>query len=754
MLTPIIDTLEKLQNFLDNSNYSVASITSCISITKDTVIDLHGKTIKISDTFLYDSVFVLNASPITLTFKSSNGSGGIVPENSNKEIALVKNGVLNNTVTFDEGFDVDCSEFENFNFVESSQPITLNFSGANIATNRPIRAWDNINISGGSVICNGEDVAIMVINNGKLNISGGKISGGICVPEESTNVYIEMSGGIIESRNGYGILNFTSDRGSKINITGGTISVAKNGIYSKSHVNISGGKIISESKECTLIGGYGSNAVISISDGIFVAEKTVCVYLENGAKGKISGGTFEGEVAIGIIDSNSGLVEEVRGATFKTEVDYYLLYDASVKIGGVTYKNTNEKYWAGLSLNFNDKDTSKINSVFVTNGFVEVTDKFGTRTLNAGDKYEYITSFDKTIKYWQAHLCNVYGLSYRAEILGSLYFGLQTDRLILLVGNPGSGKTTLVKYLAKSFGFEDAAIIPVQPNWTDKGDLLGYYNPLEKSYMATEFLEALLKFCRLAEEQPDKLFIICLDEMNLAHIEYYFAEFLSALQTDRKITLYSETTEKNIRRELDVSGFDFSEEISLAEMNIDERKYYLELWRMHDMIKKVHAKITIPHNVKFFGTLNQDETTLDISPKVIDRSYIIRLEMFGEDLSFDGDFKNPLKYQPLKNYREKFPADIDTNNFKNLLESVTQVSYRLTKQIFEDKNFDSWQKVIGGSQLEDFIISSCILPKVRFEGDVYKMKIDALKNLCSGHELSEKILNKIDNGAEVDFWRR
>jgi len=398
--------------------------------------------------------------------------------------------------------------------------------------------------------------------------------------------------------------------------------------------------------------------------------------------------------------------------------------------------------------------------VEIRSGSVEVTDKSGVNILNAGDTYEYVKSFDKIIKYWQGHLFTKYDLRYRAEILASLYFGLQTDKIIMLVGNPGTGKTTLVQYLAKSFGFEDAAIIPVQPNWTDKGDLLGYYNPLNKSYMATEFLETLIKFSNLAKNQPDKIFIICLDEMNLAHIEYYFAEFLSALQTkERNISLYSKSIRENIQRELQIGGFDLNSDIefdanAVLEMNVTERQYYLDLWRMYYMMKKIPDVLTIPPNVKFFGTLNQDETTLDVSPKVIDRAYIIRLEMSDEKLNFDGDFKNTLEYKTIESYRKKFNADLDVKNLKDSMNAVAPISYRLIKQIFDNENFNTWQRVIGGKSLADFIISSCFLPKVRLDEKAYKIKIDALKALCKGRVLSEKIFNDINDGAEADYWRR
>lgn len=801
-LSNLVGTLDELQAALTGAGTSDITINSTISIDKDTVIDLNGKKVNIVANFSRDAVFTLDAEGITLTFKSSTGSGGIVPVRLNQAVALIENNNFNNTVTFDAGFNVDYSAFENFNVIRSPKAMTLNFTGANITSEKRISATA-INISGGSITCSGEDVAIYVSKNGTFNMSGGtvkttsenygsillnsrgtaNISGGttesiringdggslkisddakiiddgsgIYIPEESTNVSIEMSGGSIES--GYnGISNHSAS--SKINITGGTISAVEIGIASKGSVNISGGEIISKGTKYFSVVAKGEDAFVSISGGNFISKGNGCLCLNGGAKGNVSGGIFEGYYAIGIRDSNSGLIDEVRDAIFNTDFDYGLLNGACVKIHGVTYKHSGEG-WSNIKVNFTDSDKTKLDSVDIRSGAVEVTDKNGTHTLKEGDEYEYVKSFNKIIKYWQGHLFTKYDLRYRAEILASLYFGLQTDKIIMLVGNPGTGKTTLVKYLAKSFGFEDAAIIPVQPNWTDKGDLLGYYNPLNKSYMATEFLEALIKFSNLAKNQPDKIFIICLDEMNLAHIEYYFAEFLSALQTDRKISLYSESIRENILRELQIGGFDLNSDIefdanAFLEMNVTERQYYLDLWRMYDMMKKIPDVLTIPPNVKFFGTLNQDETTLDVSPKVIDRAYIIRLEMSDEKLNFDGDFKNTLEYKPIESYRKKFNADLDAKNLKDSMNAVAPISYRLIEQIFNHKNFKTWQSVIGGKSLADFIISSCFLPKVRLDEDAYKIKIDALKDLCKGRVLSEKILTDIDDGVEADYWRR
>ena len=722
-----VKTLEGLQKVLADPKSTKISIIGTISIEKDAVIDFNGKTVKLAESFARDSVFTLSSPNISLTLKSSNGSGGIVPTRLNQGGGLVLNDTQNSTVTFDAGFDVDYSKFKNFNIVMDTLEafgncpvnVKLNFSGANIKTNRQIYAY-NINISGGSINYTGEDSAIVIADNGTFNMSGG------------------------------------------------TIFATKHDIYSKSLINISGGKIISRGKNYSAVFVDGSNAVISISDGTFISVSS-CVYLINGAKGKITGGTFEGHCAIGIEDSST-LTDEVRGATFNTKCDYGLVKGACLLINDVNYTNTGE-IWSAIKLQFNDSDKTKIYSVSILNGAVEVKDTLGVRTLNTGDNYSYVETaddeyfhgetFDETINYWQAHLFKNYALHYRTEILAALYFGLQTDKLILLVGNPGTGKTTLVKYLAKSFGFEDAAIIPVQPNWTDKGDLLGYYNPIDKNYMATEFLEALIKFSNLAKNQPDKIFIICLDEMNLAHIEYYFAEFLSALQTDRKISLYSESIRENIQRELQIGGFDLNSDIefdanAVLEMNVTERQYYLDLWRMYDMMKKFPAVLTIPPNVKFFGTLNQDETTLDVSPKVIDRAYIIRLEMSDEKLNFDGDFKNTLEYKPIESYRQGYitlSSDL-AKNLKDSMNAVAPISYRLIAQIFNNENFKTWQGVMGGKSLADFIISSCFLPKVRLDEDAYKIKIDALKKLCAGHTLSEKIFNDIDTGIEADYWRR
>lgn len=387
--------------------------------------------------------------------------------------------------------------------------------------------------------------------------------------------------------------------------------------------------------------------------------------------------------------------------------------------------------------------------------------------------------FDEMIKYAQGYLLKNYQLSYPKELLQSFYLGLQTNQLILLMGKPGTGKTSLVKKFAEMFGFADAAIIPVQSNWSDKGDLLGYYNPLEKNYITTQFLDSLLEFCKEAEkeENKEKLFFICLDEMNLAHIEYYFAEFLSILQGDKRLRLYSKIIKEDIIRELKYSGFTDEEikdldenHISLNEKQIVEkvdndqltilkRQYYLNLCRMANMIANIPDEIKIPERIKFIGTLNQDATTLDISPKVLDRAYVIRINDRNiEDIKLidNGQYDEKLRYLPVKKFAET--NDYDGSLIKDALSSIRKITYysqRICKQTFDNESFSTWCKVIGTKSTIDFILAATFLPKIRIysEDKTYNDKERELEKLGNNYDMVAGIVSEIKTEDGIDFWR-
>ncbi len=166
-----------------------------------------------------------------------------------------------------------------------------------------------------------------------------------------------------------------------------------------------------------------------------------------------------------------------------------------------------------------------------------------------------------------------------------------SGQIILLTGAPGSGKSSFSEYIRKAIGAEVRRVV-VQPNWTDSQDLLGYYNANDKSYVHTVFLDALIDAKK--EEAEGKPFFVVLDEMNLAHVEYYFSMILSAMELDGRLSLLSETELREIK-----------------ETNEED-------W-------KLLSDLRIPGNVQFIGTLNADELSKNISPKVLDRSIIIEL---------------------------------------------------------------------------------------------------------------------------------
>ena len=228
---------------------------------------------------------------------------------------------------------------------------------------------------------------------------------------------------------------------------------------------------------------------------------------------------------------------------------------------------------------------------------------------------------------------------------------IQTNDLIILAGESGSGKTNLVKSFADAIGGK-AFIIPVKPNWTSAEDLLGYYNPLEKKYLSTPFLEALIE----AQNNPTIPYFICLDEMNLARVEYYFADFLSLLEERNEIPeikLYSEDETSHILSELKnvLELIETTKEkyqkkniINFIKLLQDEEinkeltrvcglsdkdsliKYHTDIRRMINGILRIPPKLKFPKNVRIIGAINIDETTHYLSPKILDRAHIMKFD--------------------------------------------------------------------------------------------------------------------------------
>ena len=123
-------------------------------------------------------------------------------------------------------------------------------------------------------------------------------------------------------------------------------------------------------------------------------------------------------------------------------------------------------------------------------------------------------------------------------------------------------------------------IIPVGANWTENRHIIGFYNVITNEYITSEALELILEASK--PENKDKPFFLILDEMNLSHVERYFADFLSAMESDEYISLHNSK---------------------------DEIGYPND--------------IKIPKNLFVIGTVNVDETTYMFSPKVLDRANVI-----------------------------------------------------------------------------------------------------------------------------------
>lgn len=203
------------------------------------------------------------------------------------------------------------------------------------------------------------------------------------------------------------------------------------------------------------------------------------------------------------------------------------------------------------------------------------------------------------------------GLQFSERTVSAFHTSLKSavvSPLTVLAGISGTGKSQLPRYYAAAMGIHFLKI-SVQPRWDGPQDLFGFYNYIEKRYKATDLARALVHFDLYnwpsqAEKFRDRMLLVLLDEMNLARIEYYFSEFLSRLE-----------------------GRPFKE--SLATEN-DRRPSEIDI----DVSRRGQPKrVYAGQNILFVGTMNEDESTLTLSDKVLDRANVMR---FPRPLSLKG----------------------------------------------------------------------------------------------------------------------
>ena len=273
------------------------------------------------------------------------------------------------------------------------------------------------------------------------------------------------------------------------------------------------------------------------------------------------------------------------------------------------------------------------------------------------------------------------GLYYTPEIVRRFVAGMAASKLLILEGISGTGKTSL-PYSFSRYMDNPATIISVQPSFRDRSELLGYFNEFSKKFNETEFLRALYE--ANYNQTPT---LIVLDEMNLARIEYYFAEMLSVLEMPSK----------------------------------DE--WILDLvptaWK-GDPYKMDNGKIHVADSTWFIGTANNDDSTFTITDKVYDRAMPIELNERADEFECEmypacDVTAEHLEYM-FQKAKEDYPISDELMEKMQKLDSYLITRFKLAfgnrimKQLYD---FIPVYVACGGTELGgmDYIIARKVLKK-------------------------------------------
>lgn len=289
---------------------------------------------------------------------------------------------------------------------------------------------------------------------------------------------------------------------------------------------------------------------------------------------------------------------------------------------------------------------------------------------------------------------------------------LSHKHFVILAGLSGTGKTQLaLKYARAVHGLTASNspdpflfVCPVRPEWTDPTGLTGYYDVLSNRYVVPPFLEAVL----LATAHRDSPVFVVLDEMNLARVEYYFSDVLSAIETGEELQLHS-------------SGVPLEGSTGTS----------------------VPAALPLPPNLYIAGTINIDETTNPVSDKVLDRAIVI--DMSAVDLA--GFFLALEGHEPtLKDARAACEQRLIAAQTVMALHSLG-FGYRVAEEVVRYHAFATEHLRADGAAIVDDLMVQKVLVKLR-GGERQRPLLTGLAKALDGLPRSQVFLGKL--AADLD----
>ena len=325
---------------------------------------------------------------------------------------------------------------------------------------------------------------------------------------------------------------------------------------------------------------------------------------------------------------------------------------------------------------------------------------------------------------------NTSGLIFTAQLVQRFLASMCTKPFVICSGLSGSGKTKLAQAFVQWISYDKSQylIVPVGADWTNREPLLGYPNAItNNTYVKPEngVLDLILQAKENFESnsQPTKPYFLILDEMNLSHVERYFADFLSAMESGEEIPLH----------------------------------------KIHDENCKIPRSFSLPKNLFIIGTVNIDETTYMFSPKVLDRANTIEFRLTNQNLADYLNSEIPLNLNLLKGEgasmsdsfmetvlmkSDKNLSDVEVDLklfFSELKKSGAEFGYRTASEIgrlmFMLKQFDE-----NGDNLLDIAVMQKLLPKLHGSRNKLTKVLPVLGSFClidaSNSKIKEDYLDK------------